>query len=52
MSKYPFEAIEPKWQKFWDEHNTFKAVEDEKFPRKSECMFLICSHILVLQVFM
>ena len=32
MSKYPFESIEPKWQKFWDEHKTFKAVEDEKFP--------------------
>ncbi len=32
MSKYPFESIEPKWQKYWDEHKTFKATEDEKFP--------------------
>ncbi|MBR5933041.1 MAG: leucine--tRNA ligase [Treponema sp.] len=32
MSKYPFESIEPKWQKYWDEHKTFKAFEDEKFP--------------------
>ena len=32
MSKYPFESIEPKWQKYWDEHKTFKVTEDEKFP--------------------
>ena len=32
MSKYPFESIEPKWQKYWDEHKTFKATEDEKIP--------------------
>ena len=32
MSKYPFESIEPKWQKFWDANKTFKAVEDPKFP--------------------
>ena len=33
MSKYPFESIEPKWQKYWDEHKTFKATEDPKFPK-------------------
>ena len=27
MSKYDFTAIEKKWQKFWDEHKTFKATE-------------------------
>ena len=32
MSKYPFESIEPKWQKFWDENKTFRVTEDEKFP--------------------
>ena len=32
MSKYPFSEIEPKWQKYWDEHKTFKVTEDEKFP--------------------
>ncbi|MDD5930604.1 MAG: leucine--tRNA ligase [Spirochaetales bacterium] len=32
MSKYPFESIEPKWQKYWDEHKTFKVTEDEKYP--------------------
>ena len=34
MSKYPFETIEPKWQKYWETNNTFKAVEDEKFPKE------------------
>ncbi|MDR2900079.1 MAG: leucine--tRNA ligase [Treponema sp.] len=33
MAKYPFESIEPKWQKFWDEHKTFKATEDNSFPK-------------------
>ena len=33
MSKYPFESIEPKWQKYWDEHKTFKAIEDPKFAK-------------------
>ncbi|AEF81610.1 leucine--tRNA ligase [Leadbettera azotonutricia] len=31
MAKYPFETIEPKWQKFWADHKTFKAVEDPGF---------------------
>ena len=34
MSKYPFENIEPKWQKYWDQHKTFKAAEDPKFPKE------------------
>ena len=33
MSKYPFEEIEPKWQKYWDENKTFKCTEDEKYPK-------------------
>ena len=24
---YDFSAIEKKWQKFWDDHKTFKATE-------------------------
>ncbi len=32
MSSYPFAETEPKWQKYWDEHKTFKVTEDEKFP--------------------
>ncbi|MDR2924028.1 MAG: leucine--tRNA ligase, partial [Treponema sp.] len=33
MAKYPFETIEPKWQKYWAEHKTFKASEDPAFPK-------------------
>jgi len=28
MAKYPFETIEPKWQKYWEKNKTFKATED------------------------
>lgn len=31
MAKYPFSDIEPKWQKYWDEHKTFRAIEDASF---------------------
>lgn len=34
MSKYPFNTIEPKWQKYWDEHKTFKVAEDESIPKE------------------
>ena len=34
MSKYPFESIEPKWQKYWDENKTFKTVEDPSVPKE------------------
>jgi leucyl-tRNA synthetase len=34
MAKYPFETIEPKWQKYWAEHKTFKALEDPSFPKE------------------
>ena len=32
MKKYPFRDIEPKWQRYWEEHRTFRAVEDPAFP--------------------
>ena len=28
MSRYDFKSVEPKWQKFWDEHDSFKASDD------------------------
>ena len=28
MSRYDYKSVEPKWQKYWDEHNTFKASND------------------------
>ena len=34
MAKYPFETIEPKWQKYWDDNKTFKVTEDAKFPKE------------------
>jgi leucyl-tRNA synthetase len=34
MAKYPFETIEPKWQQYWAEHKTFKAMEDPSFPKE------------------
>ncbi|MDR1351706.1 MAG: leucine--tRNA ligase [Treponema sp.] len=34
MAKYPFDVIEPKWQRYWEEHKTFKALEDPAFPRE------------------
>jgi len=34
MAKYPFGDIEPKWQKYWDAHKTFRAVEDPAFPKE------------------
>ncbi|MDR0877105.1 MAG: leucine--tRNA ligase [Treponema sp.] len=33
MAKYPFEEIEPKWQKYWEKHKSFKAEEDPAFPK-------------------
>ncbi|MCL2190862.1 MAG: leucine--tRNA ligase [Treponema sp.] len=32
-SAYPFKDIEPKWQKYWEENRTFRAVEDPAFPK-------------------
>ena len=40
MSKYPFESIEPKWQKYWDENKTFKSTEDEKY-QKEKRMYVL-----------
>ncbi|MCR5494722.1 MAG: leucine--tRNA ligase [Treponema sp.] len=40
MSKYPFESIEPKWQKYWDEHKTFKAEEDPSYPENKRMYVL------------
>ncbi len=31
--EYNFTEIEKKWQSFWDEHKTFKAVMDESKPK-------------------
>ncbi len=34
MSKrYPFSEVEPRWQRYWVEHKTFRAVEDASKPK-------------------
>jgi leucyl-tRNA synthetase len=33
MAKYPFETIEPKWQKYWEDNKTFKVTEDASVPK-------------------
>ena len=40
MSKYPFETIEPKWQKYWDDNKTFKVTEDESVPAEKRMYVL------------
>jgi leucyl-tRNA synthetase len=32
MSKYPFHEIETKWQRYWEEHQSFAVTEDERVP--------------------
>jgi len=32
MSNYPFHEIETKWQKYWEEHQTYKVTEDPSYP--------------------
>ena len=33
MSRYDYKAIEQKWQKYWEEHDSFKASEDYSKPK-------------------
>ncbi len=30
---YPFDRIEPKWQRYWEEHGTFRTTEDPSKPK-------------------
>ncbi|MGE4454011.1 MAG: leucine--tRNA ligase [Sphaerochaeta sp.] len=32
MSKYPFSEIETKWQRYWEENQSFAVTEDENVP--------------------
>jgi len=34
MSKYPFGEIEQKWQRYWDENQTFSVTEDHSVPKE------------------
>ena len=33
MTKYNFKEIEPKWQRYWEEHDSFKAVDFSDKPK-------------------
>ncbi|MGX8677789.1 MAG: leucine--tRNA ligase [Sphaerochaetaceae bacterium] len=33
MSKYPFNEIEKKWQKYWEDNHTFRTTEDPAYPK-------------------
>jgi len=33
VMSYPFHDIETKWQKYWDEHQTYKVTEDPSVPK-------------------
>lgn len=37
---YPFNEIEAKWQRFWEENKTFEAHEDKRFPKNKRCYIL------------
>ena len=32
-NKYDFASVEPKWQKYWEEHGSFRAKEDHTKPK-------------------
>lgn len=33
MSKYPFNEIEKKWQKYWEDNHVFRTTEDLSYPK-------------------
>ena len=38
--KYPFKEVEAKWQKYWQDNNTYKVTEDEKYPKEKRLYVL------------
>jgi leucyl-tRNA synthetase len=40
MSKLPFTPIEQKWQAYWEQHKTFRVLEDPSVPRKKRVYVL------------
>ena len=33
LERYDYSSVEPKWQKYWEEHDSFKAVTGDKRPK-------------------
>ncbi len=40
MSKYPFHEIETKWQRYWEENQSFAVTEDESVPQEKRMYVL------------
>lgn len=40
MEKYPFTAIEKKWQEYWQDNKTFRVTEDTAIPREKRVYVL------------
>ncbi len=40
MNKYPFTAIEKKWQEYWQDNKTFRVTEDITIPREKRVYVL------------
>jgi leucyl-tRNA synthetase len=40
MSRYPFNTIEQKWQRYWEEHKTFSVTEDPSVPEQKRVYVL------------
>lgn len=40
MSKFPFKEIDKKWQDYWEKNETFKAYENEDFPKEKRIYIL------------
>ncbi|HPX28192.1 MAG TPA: leucine--tRNA ligase [Sphaerochaeta sp.] len=40
MSKYPFSAIEKKWQAYWEENQSFAVTEDPSVPKEKRIYVL------------
>jgi len=40
MSKYPFSEIETKWQRYWEENQSFAVTEDENVPAQKRMYVL------------
>ncbi len=40
MSKYPFSAIEKKWQAYWEENQSFAVTEDPSVPKEKRLYVL------------
>ena len=48
--KYNFKEIEEKWQKYWEENDSFKTVEDESKKKMVYILFGLGVLLIVIEV--